>query len=85
MLLLGAATPVLDVKTEHDVPTNIIELNLEKKCIVTTHRPRVLSICDHVYKIENGQILQVKLILLFKILLMFQHLYLIREKTVTDF
>ena len=28
----------------------------ERTCIVTTHRPSVLTMCDRVYRIDNGDV-----------------------------
>lgn len=53
ILLLDEATSALDMDTEKDVLRNILESSANKICIVTTHRPGVLSACDSIYKIEN--------------------------------
>ena len=53
ILLLDEATSALDMDTEKEVLRNIIESSANKICIVTTHRPGVLSACDSIYKIEN--------------------------------
>lgn len=56
ILLLDEATSALDEETESRVLKNIMDSNLERTCIVTTHRPSVLRICDRVYKVSGGKI-----------------------------
>lgn len=53
VLLLDEATSALDVTTERKVLQNIIVANPNKLCIVTTHRPSVLSMCNRVYRVRN--------------------------------
>lgn len=59
ILLLDEATSALDVATERRVLRNIMSLNANKTCIVTTHRPSVLNMCDRVYKISQTQVTEV--------------------------
>ena len=59
ILLLDEATSALDVATERRVLRNIMSLNTNKTCIVTTHRPSVLNMCDRVYKISQTQVTEV--------------------------
>ncbi len=54
VLLLDEATSALDTRTEQQVLENIIKRRPDKTIIVTTHRPSVLSMCNRVYKVENG-------------------------------
>lgn len=56
ILLLDEATSALDVVTERRVLKNIMKLNEKKTCIVTTHRPSVLTMCDRVYKIAESEV-----------------------------
>ena len=56
VLLLDEATSALDVTTERNVLRNIIRQRPNKTCIVTTHRPSVLSICQRVYRVMNGTV-----------------------------
>lgn len=56
ILLLDEATSALDIVTERRVLKNIMKLNSKKTCIVTTHRPSVLTMCDRVYKISNTEV-----------------------------
>ena len=54
ILLLDEATSALDVFTERQVLRNIMNMGYARTCIVTTHRPSVLTMCDKVYKIDSG-------------------------------
>ena len=56
ILLLDEATSALDVDTERRVLKNIMESNKKRTCIVTTHRPSVLNMCDRVYRIYQSQV-----------------------------
>ena len=51
ILLLDKATSALDVITERKVLINIIQNHPNKTCIVTTHRPSVLNMCQRVYRV----------------------------------
>lgn len=53
ILLLDEATSALDVATERKVLRNIMSDEYPRTCIVTTHRPSVLNICERVYAIRN--------------------------------
>lgn len=55
VLLLDEATSALDVATERNVLKNIMNDSYPRTCIVTTHRPTVLSICNRVYAIKDKQ------------------------------
>ncbi len=55
LLLLDEATSALDVATERRVLKNIMEDTYPRTCIVTTHRPTVLSLCNRVYAIRDKQ------------------------------
>lgn len=55
ILLLDEATSALDISTESELLKNIMEARNRKTCIVTTHRPGVLSRCSRVYRVgEQG-------------------------------
>lgn len=56
ILLLDEATSALDVATERKVLKNIIQQCPNKTCIVTTHRPTVLNMCQRVYRVMNTQV-----------------------------
>lgn len=53
VLLLDEATSALDVATERKILKHIREDNTPRTCIVTTHRPTVLSMCNRVYEIRE--------------------------------
>jgi ABC-type bacteriocin/lantibiotic exporter with double-glycine peptidase domain len=53
ILLLDEATSALDVATERQILKNLMQDNYPRTCIVTTHRPTVLNICDRVYAIKD--------------------------------
>ncbi len=53
ILLLDEATSALDVATERKVLKNIMNDERPRTCIVTTHRPTVLSACTRVYAIRD--------------------------------
>lgn len=59
ILLLDEATSALDVATERKVLKNIMKLKQNRICIVTTHRPSVLTMCDRVYKISQSKVTKV--------------------------
>lgn len=52
-LLLDEATSALDAVTEHRLLQNIMQKRAAGSCIVTTHRPTVLTICDKIYAIRE--------------------------------
>ena len=56
VLLLDEATSALDVATERKVLQHIVQARPNKTCIVTTHRPSVLTMCQRVYRVMNKQI-----------------------------
>ena len=53
ILLLDEATSALDVLTERKVIQNIVKDDYPRTCIVTTHRPSILSVCSRVYAIRD--------------------------------
>ncbi len=53
ILLLDEATSALDVRTERRVLNNIVKNHPHKTCIVTTHRPSVLNMCQRVYRVMD--------------------------------
>lgn len=54
ILLLDEATSALDTKTELNVLESIQSLEPTPTCIIITHRPSALEICDRILQIENG-------------------------------
>lgn len=56
ILLMDEATSALDVTTERKVLRNIVKQRPNKTCILTTHRPTVLSMCQRVYRVMDQEI-----------------------------
>lgn len=56
ILLLDEATSALDVTTERTVLRNIIRQAPNRTCIVTTHRPSVLNMCQRVYRVMDTEV-----------------------------
>ena len=56
ILLLDEATSALDVTTERKVLRNIIKNYPNKTCIVTTHRPSVLNMCQRIYRVMETHV-----------------------------
>lgn len=56
ILLLDEATSALDVTTERTVLKNIVCRHPNKTCIVTTHRPSVLNLCQRVYRVMETKV-----------------------------
>lgn len=57
IMLLDEVTSALDLETERKVLKNIASLS-GKTCILSTHRPSVLAMCDHVYRISGTKLQQ---------------------------
>ena len=55
-MLLDEITSALDMETEQRVLTYL--MNLGVTCIVSTHRPSVLTMCTRAYRVEDGRINQ---------------------------
>lgn len=56
ILLMDEATSALDITTERQVLRNIIKQHPNKTCIVTTHRPSVLNMCQRVYRVMETNV-----------------------------
>lgn len=56
VLLMDEATSALDIEAERQVLKNIMEAGLRRTCIVATHRPSVLSLCQRAYRVEDGAV-----------------------------
>lgn len=54
ILILDEATSALDSQTEIDVLESVKNLPHQPTCIIITHRPSALEICDRVLKLESG-------------------------------
>ena len=53
VMLMDEATSALDVATERKLLNNIMRRDEKRTCILTTHRPTVLTMCDRVYQIQD--------------------------------
>ena len=58
ILLLDETTSALDVATERQVLRNIMHRHPNKTCIVTTHRPSVLNLCQRIYRVIDTKVTQ---------------------------
>ncbi len=59
ILLLDEVTSALDLETEEKVLANIAAMK-HKTCILSTHRPSVLKLCTHIYRIQETHLVEVK-------------------------
>ena len=59
ILILDEATSALDMETELKVLKTIQTLEYKPTCLIITHRPSALEICDRVLKLENGNLIEV--------------------------
>ncbi len=60
ILLLDEATSALDVATERQVLRNIMQQSPNKTCVVTTHRPSVLNLCDRIYRVTGQSVTELE-------------------------
>ena len=58
ILLLDEVTSALDLETEERVLANIASMK-HKTCILSTHRPSVLRLCNHIYRIQETHLVEV--------------------------
>lgn len=56
ILLLDEATSALDVETERNVLRNIMHMKPNRICIVVTHRPSVLNLCQRIYRVMDTRV-----------------------------
>lgn len=60
VLFFDEATSALDTETEKAVMESIENLKEKKTMIIIAHRLSTLKNCDHVYRVENGRIIEEK-------------------------
>jgi ATP-binding cassette subfamily B protein len=60
ILLLDEATSALDLNTEWAVLQRIKETSPQRTCIAITHRLSVIDICDRVYELSEGRLVEMK-------------------------
>lgn len=58
IILFDEATSALDANTEIKVLENIQNLTPSPTCIIITHRPNAFNICNRVFKLENGTLVE---------------------------
>lgn len=59
ILILDEATSSLDPTTELSILDEVKNLKHKPLCIIITHRPNALSICNKIFKLENNEIKEV--------------------------
>ena len=59
ILILDEATSALDPETEVNVLKAVRALHTKPTCIIITHRPSALNICNRIMKLEKGHIREV--------------------------
>ena len=55
ILILDEATSSLDGQTEINVLESVKKLPHQPMCLIITHRPSALDICDRILKIEKSK------------------------------
>ncbi|WP_346868682.1 ABC transporter ATP-binding protein [Clostridium sp. UBA5119] len=60
ILVLDEVTSSLDIDTELNVLKSIKELDHKPTCIIITHTPSALSICDRILKLEKGTLKEIE-------------------------
>jgi len=58
ILILDEATSSLDVVTEKNVLQTIAKLDHSPTCLVITHRTTALQICNRIFKLNEGQLVE---------------------------
>jgi ATP-binding cassette, subfamily B, bacterial len=58
ILILDEATSALDTETELKVLKTIQNLEHKPTCLIITHRPSALAICDRIIKLDNGYLFE---------------------------
>lgn len=60
ILLLDEVTAALDLETEQRVLANLAKSYRGRTCLISTHRPSVLALCDRVYRFEDHRLVSVE-------------------------
>ena len=58
VLIFDEATSALDNDTESSIMESIHSLHGQKTMIIIAHRLTTIEACDHIYRVENGKIIQ---------------------------
>ena len=56
IIVCDEATSALDSATEQKILYNLMHACEGRTCIITTHRPSVLGMCDRVYRVSDGTV-----------------------------
>lgn len=60
ILLLDEATSALDINTEWDVINSLKQMSPLKTCIAITHRLSVADICDRIFELKDGHLIELE-------------------------
>lgn len=60
ILLLDEATSALDMEIEEQVLENLMKNRGNRTCIITTHRPSVLAMCNHIYEMKANTLIKIR-------------------------
>lgn len=60
IIVFDEATSALDYETEKNVLEHVSKYSADHTLIIITHRLNTIESCDHIYKVENAKILQLK-------------------------
>jgi ABC-type multidrug transport system fused ATPase/permease subunit len=58
VLVLDEATSSLDIATESGVVDAVRALHGKKTILIVAHRPSTIAHCDHVYRLEQGRVIE---------------------------
>ena len=58
ILVLDEATSSLDTDTEKEIMEGIFKLKKNKTVLIVAHRLSTVSICDELFKLDKGKIIQ---------------------------
>ncbi|PNT93565.1 hypothetical protein CDQ83_08720 [Clostridium thermosuccinogenes] len=59
ILVLDEATSSLDTETEAKILRSIRDLKHKPTCIIITHRPSALALCNRIFKLEKGMLYEI--------------------------
>lgn len=60
IIVFDEATSALDYETESSILNHVSKYSSDHTLIIITHRLNTIEICDHIYKIEGGELTQTK-------------------------
>jgi ATP-binding cassette subfamily C protein len=59
ILIFDEATSALDIETETEIIKTIKNLHTKRTCIITTHKPAALRVCQRIFKIDNCDLVEI--------------------------